>query len=42
MELTVDQNFEKDDKQFVHCLKITVLPHEYEWKSLSFGYIVPK
>ena len=31
MNLNEDENFEKYDKQCMHCTRNTLLPYEYEW-----------
>ena len=42
MELTEDQNFEKQAKRCFYCTRDTILPSEYKWTCLSSGYNVTK
>ena len=42
MELTEDQLIEKFGKKCLHCNRNTLLPYEYEFNCLSFGFNVIK
>ena len=42
MELTEDEILQKYAKKCGHCNRNTLLPYEYEFTCLSFGYNVNK
>ena len=42
MNLTDDQIIEKYAKKYMHCLKNSILPIDYEWTFIASGYSVMK
>ena len=38
MEITEDEKIEKHVKQCRHCLRITLLPYEFEFICIACGY----
>ena len=42
MEVTEDENFQKNAKQCKHCLRMTLLSYEHEFTCISCSYNVIK